>query len=151
VSPTRRQFLLASTGGLTAVTGCSALSDPQQTLLIAVNNYSRSRHRGHVRVERDGTALVRQYVEVGAAGPDRWTTVETEVALGEMPGGTRLDVTASFGDGLEASGPMTVDCDEYAGDAVYVQIERPLDLRLNEACYGEFPSDEAQQGGVGRS
>lgn len=132
--------------------GCSALSDPQQSLLIAVNNYTESRHQGNLLVEKDGTELVRQYVEVGAAEPDAWTTVETEIALGEMPGGTRLDVTASFGDGLEATGPITLDCsDEYNGDVVYVQIERPLDLRLNEACYDEFPSGEAQQGGVSRS
>ncbi|MUW13836.1 hypothetical protein GJ633_03520 [Halorubrum sp. CBA1125] len=152
MSSTRRQFLLASTGGLAALAGCSGLSDPQQSLLIAVNNYSSSRHQGYLSVEKDGTELVRQYLEVGAANPDEWTTVETEVALGEMPGGTSLNVTASFGDDLEANGPITLDCyNEYTGDVIYVQIEKSLDLRLNEACYDEFPSGEARQGGIDRS
>jgi hypothetical protein len=152
MSPTRRQFLLASTGGLTACAGCSALSDPQQSLVIAVNNYSDVPRGGFVRIERDGTELVRQYVEVCAAEGDGWTTVETRVSLGELPNGTRLGVMASFGDGLEADGSITLDCtDRYAGDVIYVQLDAELDLYLNEACYDEFPSSEAQQGGVDRS
>lgn len=149
---TRRQFLLASTGGLAAVAGCSALSNPQQSLLVAINNYTESRRSGRVLVENDGTELVRQYVEVAAAGPDTWGTVETRIALGEMPDGTPLDVTASFGDGLTANGRITLECaDDSAGDVVYVQIERELNVRLNDACYDEFPSEEASQGGINRS
>lgn len=152
MSPSRRQFLLASTGGLTAVAGCSTLSDPQQSLLLAVNNFTDSRRSGHVLLEHDGTELVRQYVEVAAAGPDTWGTVETRVALGETVDGTPLDVTASFGDGLSANGQITLNCsDDYTGDVVYVQIERELNVRLNEACYDEFPSEEASQGGINRS
>lgn len=146
---TRREFLLVSS---VAVSGCSALSDPEQSLLIAVNNYTDSRHQGYVLVERDGTEVVRQYLEVGAAEPDEWTTMETRLPLGEVPGGTRLDVMASFGDGLETDGSITLDCyDQYEGDVVYVQIEADIDLRLNEACYDEFPSKEASQGGTNRS
>lgn len=150
MSPTRRRFLLASTGGLASLAGCSALSDPRRPLLISVNNYSDSRHRGHVLVEADGRELVHQYVEVGPAGPDAWATVETEVAVGELPRGSPLDVTASFGDGLTATGQHTLDCaDGYEGRAVYVNIERetPVDVPLNLACYDEFPSQEAVQGG----
>lgn len=151
---TRRQFLLAATGGATAIAGCSAFSNPQQSLLVAVNNYTRSRRRGRVLVERDGTEVVHQYVEVGAAEPDAWATVETKIALGAMPAGTPLDVTASFGDGLNATGQHTLDCsDEYNGRAVFVHIEEetPVDVRLNLACYDEFPSNEAVQGGTDRS
>lgn len=152
MSPTRRQFLGASTGGITAFAGCSVLSDPQQPLLIAVNNYTESRHHGHLLIERDGTEIVRQYLEVAAAEPDGWTTVETTVAVGEMPDGAPLDVTASFGDGLETNGSHTLDCSEdYTGDAIYVQIEKPLNVRLNLACYDEFPSEEASAGGINRS
>ncbi|MFB6206743.1 MAG: hypothetical protein ABEJ05_09495 [Haloglomus sp.] len=152
MSPTRRQILLASTGGLVAFAGCSALSDPQQSLLVAVNNFTESRQSGQVLIKNDGTELVGQYVEVPAAGPDTWGTAETRIALGKMPDGTPLDVTASFGDGLTANGQITLNCsDDYAGDAVYVQIEADLNVRLNEACYDEFPSDEAAQGGINQS
>jgi len=152
MSPTRRRLLLASAGGITAVSGCSSLSDPQQSLLIAVNNYTESRHAGRLLIENDGTAVARQYVEVAAAEPDEWATVETEIALGELPSGTRLDVTATFGDGMETNDSIGLDCrPEYSGDAVYVQIEKPLDLRLNVACYDEFPSKEASQGGIDHS
>lgn len=152
MSPSRRQFLLASTAGVTALAGCSALSDPQQSLLVAVNNYTESRHQGYVLVENEGTELVHQYVEVDAAEPDGWTTVETKVALGEMPDDAPLDVTASFGDGLEATGQHTLDCsDGYNGDAVYVQIDAEGDVRLNLACYEKFPTEEASQGGRNRS
>jgi hypothetical protein len=109
--------------------------------------------QGFVCIERDGTELVRQYVEVGVAA-DGWTTVETRVDLGELPDGTRLGVTASFGDGLETDGSITLDCastSRYEGDIVYVQLDAELDLYLNEACYDEFPSGEARQGGVSRS
>lgn len=153
MSPTRRQFLLASTGGITALAGCSAFSDPQQPLLIAVNNYTESRHEGYDLIENDGTELIHQYMEVAAAEPDGWTTVETEFAPSELPSDTpRLDVTASFGDGLKASGQHELGCpDQYTGDAIYVQIEKPLDVRLNLACYEEFPSEEAVQGGIDQS
>jgi hypothetical protein len=152
--PTRRQFLLASAGGLTACTGCAALSDPQQSLVLAVNNYSDVPRRGFVSIERDGTELVHQYIEIGAAEAEGWTTVETRVDLGELPDGTRLEVTASFGDGLETDGSVTLDCasaSQYAGDVVYVQLDAERDLYLNEACYDEFPSGEAREGGVGRA
>ena len=154
MSPTRRQLLLAGTGGLTALAGCSALSAPSQSLLVAVNNYTDSRHRGTVLVEVDGEEVVHQYLEVPAAEPDGWATVETKVDLGRLPDDTALDVSASFDDDLEASGQHTLECSEtYAGDAVYVQIENetPPNLRLNLACYDEFPSSEARQGGVGES
>lgn len=152
MSPTRRQILLACTGGLTACAGCSALSDPKQSLVIAVNNYSDVPRQGFVYIERDGTELARQYVEVGATEGDGWTTVETRVNLGELPNGTRLGVTASFGDGLETDGSITLDCSsQYVGDVIYVQLDAGLDLYLNEACYDEFPTSEARQGGVDRS
>jgi hypothetical protein len=154
MSPTRRQLLLAGAGGVTALAGCSALTAPRQSLLVAVNNYTDSRHEGRVLVENDGTELVRQYVEAPAAEPAGWATVETKVDLGRMPDDTPLNVSASFGDDLEASGQHTLECSEtYAGDAVYVQIENetPPNLRLNLACYDEFPSSEARQGGVGES
>jgi len=150
--PTRRQFLLASTGGITAFAGCSVRSNPQQSLLVAVNNYTDTRHHGQLLIERDDTGIVRQYLEVPGAESDGWATVETKIGLGEMPGGTRLDVTASFGDGLGTDGSLTLDCsDDYTGDAIYVQIQKEMTVRLNEACYDEFPSDEASQGGLNRS
>lgn len=154
MSPTRRQFLLAGSGVITALAGCSALSHSPQSLLVAVNNYTESRHEGYVLVEEDGTELVHQYLEVAAAGPDGWVTVETELAIGEMPSGTPLDVTASFGDGLTATGQHTLDCaNGYRGDAIYVQIEneQPVNVRLNLACYDQFPSNEAKQGGTTHS
>lgn len=152
--PTRRQFLLAGTGAITTLAGCSALSGPKQSLLVAVNNYTETRHRGDVLVATDGSELVHQYLEVPPAEPDGWATVETEIALGRMPRDTPLDVTASFGDGLEASGQHTLGCtDQYTGDAVYVQIENedPVNVRLNLACYDQFPSNEAIQGGSNHS
>jgi len=154
MSPTRRQFLLASTGGITALAGCSALSDPQQSLLVAVNNYTDSRREGHVLVEKDGSKIVQQYLEVPAAEPDGWATVETKIALGRMPDDTPLDVTASFGDGLKATGQHTLECStQYTGDVVYVQIEpeKPVNVRLLLACYDQFPSSEAVQGGINQS
>ena len=121
-------------------------------LVIAVNNYSDVPRQGFVYIERDGTELVRQYVEVGPAGGDGWTTVETRVNLGEIPNGARLGVTASFDDGLETDGSITLDCaSQSLGDIVYVQLDAELDLYLNEACYDDFPSDEARQGGINRS
>ncbi len=150
MSPTRRQFLLACTGGITALAGCSALSDPQQSILVAVNNYTESRHQGHVLIERDGTELVHQYLVVGAAEPDTGTSVETKIALGRMPSGTPLDVTASFGDGLKATDQLTLDCsNEYKGDAIFVNIEPegPVSVNLNLPCYSEFPYNEVFQGG----
>lgn len=152
MSLTRRQFLRASTAGSIAFAGCSALSDPEQSLLLAVNNYTDARHQGTVLIERDGTEVIRQYLEVGAAEPDEWTTVETRVHLGDVPSETSLDVTASFGNGLETNGSITLDCDDqYEGDVIYVQIEADRTLRLNEACYDEFPSQEASQGGINQS
>lgn len=149
---TRRRFLLTSTAGITAFAGCSTLSDTQRSLLIAVNNYTASPRQGHLRIEDDGTELVRQYLEVGTAGPETFATVETEVTLQGVSNGTSLDVTASFGDGLEASGSVTLNCTaEYAGDAIYVQVERGSNLRLNDACYDQFPSGEARQGGINAS
>lgn len=154
MSPTRRQLLLAGTGGIVALAGCSALSGPQPPLVVAVNNYTESRREGHVLVEADDTELVRQHLAVAAAEPDGSASVETKVALGKLPGDTPLDVTASFGDGLEATGQHTLDCTEqYVGRAIYVQIEKekPVNVRLNLACYDEFPSSEAVQGGTDRS
>lgn len=154
MSPTRRQVLLAATGGITALAGCSAFSDPKRPLLLAVNNYTDSRHRGHVLIEKDGTEVVHQYLEVGPAESDAWAAVETKITLGEMRSGTNLDVTASFGDGLNATGQHTLDCAEpYNGRAIYVNIEKekPVNVSLTLACYDEFPSNEAVQGGVNRS
>ena len=146
--PTRRQFLLAGTGGITALAGCSALSNPQQSLLLVVNNYTESRHQGHVLIETDGTELVQQYVIVGAVERDTGTSVETKIALGRMPSGTPLDVTASFGDGLKATGQHTLECDgPYKGDAIFVNLEPegPVSVNLNLACYNEFPESEPFQ------
>lgn len=151
---TRRQLLLAGAGGLTASAGCSALSDPQQSLLIAVNNYSDVPRQGFVSIERDGTELVRQYVEIGAAEGEGWTTVETRVTLGKLPNGTRLDVTVSFGDGLEAESSIALTCastSQYEGDGVYVQLDAERELHLRHWCYSGFPSSEAEQGGVNRT
>jgi len=153
MSPTRRQFLLTSIGGITALAGCSVLSDPEQSLLISVHNYTESRQEGYLLIENDGTEEVRQYVEVAAAPPDEWTTVETEIALGEMPTGTRLNVTAAFG-GREPTESITLDCQpEYTGDAIYVQFEpdRPINPHLRFPCYDEFPSTEASKGGINQS
>lgn len=148
--PTRRQFLLASTVGITALAGCSVFSDPQQSLVVKVRNYTDSRRQGYVLVEQDGRELIHQYLELDAAEPD--AGVETKVALGEMPSGTPLDVTASFGDGLEATGQHTLDCsDQYNGRAILVQIEAEGNVRLNLNCYDEFPSEEASQGGTDQS
>ena len=154
MSPTRRQFLLTSTGGMTAIAGCAALSDPEQSLLVSVHNYTDSRHEGVLLIETEGTMVARQYVEVAGAPPDEWTTVETEIGLGEMPTGTRLDVTASFGDGHEPTESITLDCHpEYDGDAIYVQFEPgcPTNPQLRNACYDEFPSAETSQGGTNQS
>ena len=152
MSPTRRRLLLASTAGITGIAGCSALSDPKQSLLLAVNNYTDSARDGRVLIEHDGAEVVRQYVEVPVATRDAWGTVETEVALGRLPRDTRLDVTAAFGDGLNATGSVTLNCSaDSEGDALYVQIEAERNVRLNEPCYDEFPSEEATQGGTNRS
>jgi hypothetical protein len=152
---TRREALHAAGVGLVgALAGCSALSDPQQSLLVAVNNYTESPHRGHVLIERDDMELVHQYLEVGAAVPDQGRTVETKIALDEMPSGTPLDVTASFGDGLEATGQHTLDCiDQYRGRAIFVNIEPegPVSVSLTLACYDEFPESEASQDGINQS
>lgn len=154
MSPTRRQFLLTGAGGLTALAGCSALSDPQESFLLAVNNYTASRHEGCVLIEADGTEVVHQYLEVAAAEPDGWATVETKVATDSIPSDTPLDVTASFGDDLNATGQHTLDCStQYAGDAIHVQIENrePVNLRSVLARYDQFPSSEAVQGGLNQS
>ena len=156
MSPTRRQVLLAGTAGITALAGCSALSDPQQSLLVAVNNWTESSHQGHVLIENDGRELVHQYLEVGAAEPDQGRTVETKIELGEIRSGTPLDVTASFGDGLKATGQHTGDCSdesEYIGKAIYVHIEPegPVSVSLNLTCFDEFPSKEAVQGGINQT
>ncbi len=146
MSPTRRQVLLAGTGAITALAGCSVLSDPQRSLLVAVNNWTESSYRGHVLVEKDGTEVVQQYLDVGAAESDQGMTVETKIELGEMPSGTPLDVTASFGDGLQATGQHTLDCSgEYVGKAIIVHIEPegPVSVSLNLACFDEFPMYEA--------
>jgi hypothetical protein len=109
-------------------------------------------HQGYVRIEKDGREVVRQYLEVGAAEPDGWTTVETEISFGGLPRGTRLAVTASFDDDLEERGSITLNCtDEYDGEGIYVQIDADLDLGLNEWCYDEFPSAEARQGDINGS
>ena len=95
-----------------------------------------------------------QYLDVGSAQPDQGTTVETKVALDEIPSGTPLDVTASFGEGLKATGQHTLDCsEEYTGRAVFVHIEPegPVSVSLNLACYDEFPSTEATQGDIDQS
>lgn len=141
----RRQFLLAATGGITAISGCSAFSDPQQALVVVVNNYTGSPHQGHVLVERDGTEVVHQYLEVAASEPDEGQSVETKVELGQMPSDVTLDVEASFGDDLEATGQHTLDCtEEYTGRAIHVHIEpeTPPIVRLNLPCYDEFPTNE---------
>jgi hypothetical protein len=87
---------------------------------------------------------------VGAAEPDTGTSVETKIALGRMSSGTPVDVTASFGDGLNATGQLTLDCsNEYKGDAIFVNIEPegPVSVNLNFPCYSEFPNNEVFQGG----
>lgn len=69
-----------------------------------------------------------------------------------MPSGTPLDVTALFGDGLKATGQHTQECsNEYNGDAIFVQLEQPVYVRLNRLWYEQFPSNEAGQRGVNRS
>jgi len=152
---TRRKALHGAGVGLVgALAGCSALSDPQQSLVIAVNNYTESPHQGHVLIEKDGTELVHQYLEVGAAESDQGRTVETKVALGEMPSGTPLNVTASFADGLEATGQHTLECiDQYRGRAIFVNIEPegPVSVSLTLACYDEFPESEASLSGSNQS
>jgi hypothetical protein len=152
---TRRKTLHAAGVGLIgALAGCSALSGTEQTFLVAVNNYTESRYEGTVLIENNGTEVVRQYLEIPAAERDGWATVETEITLGSMS--PPLDVTASFGD-MKATGQHTLDCSnesESNGDVIYVQIEPEVDgpnLRLNLACYDEFPSDEAVQGGINQS
>lgn len=152
---TRRKALQAAGVGLIGgLAGCSALFGSEKTFLLAVNNYTDSRYEGTVRIENDGTEVVRQYLEIPPAEPDGWATVETEITVGGMADGAPLDVEASFGD-MEATGQHTLDCsEEYYGDVIYVQIEPEVDganLRLNLACYDEFPSSEAQQGGINQS
>jgi hypothetical protein len=154
---TRRTALHAAGVGLIgALAGCSALSDSEKTFLVSVNNYTESRYRGTVRIENDGTEVVHQYVEIPAAEPDGWATVETEITVGAMSAGTPLDVTASFGD-MKTTGQHSLDCsssEEYTGDVIYVQIEPEVDgtsLDLLLACYDEFPSSEAAQGGINQS
>lgn len=152
---TRRRVLGAvCVGPLGALAGCSSLSEPEQTVLLSVNNYTETRYEGTVLLENDRTTVVRQYLEVPPAEPDGWATVETELTLGAMASGTPLDVTASFGE-MTATGEHDLDCaNGYRGDVVYVQIEPDVEgpnLRLNLACYDEFPSSEAGQGGLARS
>jgi hypothetical protein len=152
---TRRKALHAAGVGLIgALAGCSALSDSEKTVLVAVNNYTESRYEGTVLIENDGTEVVHQYLEVPAAEPDGWATVETEITVGSMSEETPLDVKASFGD-MNATDQHTLDCsNEDKGGVIYVQIEPDVDgpnLRLNLACYDEFPSSEAEQGGVNQS
>ena len=154
MSPTRRQVLLVGTGGLTALAGCSVLSDPQQSLLVAVNNYTDTRRQAYVLIERNGTERVRQYLEVPGADSEGWGTVETRVALGEMPNRARLDVTAWTADGLRGTTSITLTCSsdsEWVGDGIFVQLDASGNLRLNEWCYDEFPSGEARQGGINQS
>jgi len=155
--PTRRQVLLASTSGLTALAGCSVLSDPQQSLLVAVHNYTDTRRRAYVLIERNGTERVRQYLEVPGADSDGWGTVETRVALGEMPNGARLDVTAWTEDGLRGNTSITLTCSSddlgAAGgdDGIFVLLDASGNLLLVDWCYDEFPSNEARQGGINQS
>lgn len=132
----------------------SALSDPPSSLLDAVDADTESRHRGHVRIESDGTEIVDQYLDLAAADPDQWATVERKVGFGELPSSTPLDVTASFNDGLEATTQHTLDwSDEDNGAAVHAQLEevKPRIVRYYPTCDDEFPSDEASQGGLNRS
>lgn len=152
---TRRKALhVTGVGLIGALAGCSALSDSEKTFLLAVNNYTESRYEGTMLIENDNTEVVHQYLEIPAADPDGWSTVETEITVGAMSDGTPLDVEASFGD-MEATGQHTLNCsNEYNSDAIYVQIEPKVDgpnLRLNLACYDEFPSSEAVQGGINQS
>jgi hypothetical protein len=126
--------------------------DPQQSLLLAVNNYTESNQDGHILIEKGDMALVRQYVEVPAATRDGWGTVETEIELGKISEDTHLGVTATFGNNLNATDSITLDCsDDFNGDAIYVQIEKERNVRLIERCYDKFPSAEAVQGGVNQS
>lgn len=152
---TRRKALHgAGVGLIGALAGCSALSDSDQTLLVAVNNYTESRYEGTILIENEGTEVVRQYLEIPAAEQDGWATVETEITVSGISDGTSLDVKASFGD-MKATGQHTIDCsNQYNGDVIYVQIEPEVDgpnLRLNLACYDDFPSSEAVQGGINQS
>ena len=152
MTPTRRRFLGVATGGLAAFAGCSALSDPEQSLLISVHNYTEARHQGHLVVENDGTDVVRQYLEVPPEPADAWTSVETNVPLGEMPNGTTLDATASFATDMENTASITLGCQESEGDAIIVQFEPEAvtNPRLRTMCFEEFPS-EASEGGTNRS
>lgn len=78
--------------------------------------------------------------------------METEIALGEMPAGTGLDVTATMGDGSTAYTPVTLDCtDEYTGNAVYTEIEKPGDVGVNQLCYDDFPSSDEVGGWTNQS
>lgn len=144
---TRRTALRAAGVGLVgALAGCSALSNPRQSLLVAVNNYTDAAHQGYVLVESDDTEVVNQYLDVGPAAQDQGRTVETKIELGRMPKGAPLDVKASFGEGLEATGQHTLECiDQYSGRAVIVNIEPegPVSVNLNLACYDGFPVSDA--------
>lgn len=70
-----------------------------------------------------------------------------------MPNGTTLDVTASFGDGMENSASITLGCQEYEGDPIPVQFEPEsvMNPRLRTMCFEEFPSSQASDGGTNRS
>ncbi|MFP4591210.1 MAG: hypothetical protein ACLFMX_04815 [Halobacteriales archaeon] len=139
MSPTRRQVLLAGMGAIPALSGCTVLSTPRQSLLVAVHNHTDSPQYCDLLIEKDDTAVVRQQLDVGAARLDE-TTVETLISLGEMADGTRLDVTASIDPNLEKHGSLTIGCDEYMGNAVHVVLEKSGDMYLIDNCFEEFPS-----------
>jgi hypothetical protein len=107
-----------------------------------------------VSIKRDDTELVRQYVEIGTAFEDEFRTVETLVSLGELPNGTRLEATASFGDGLEDNNSLELGCnsleDGQFAEEVSVELDVRRNINISIRCEDEFPSNEAQQGGVDR-
>lgn len=143
MSRSRREVLIAGTGGIAMLAGCSVLSDPQQSLRVTVLNYTETRQQFHLVVEDDGTELIRQYLEVAAGDGDTPPAMETTIALGEMANGTRLNVTAWVANGPKDDAPLTLSCDdESAGDAVTARIESTDSVILSgvgegNSCYSE--------------
>ena len=143
MSRSRREVLIAGTGGIAMLAGCSVLSDPQQLLRVTILNYTESPHQFHLLVEDGGTELVRQYLEVPAGNGGTPPAMETTVALGEMADGTRLNVAAWVVDGPREDAPLTLSCDdESTGDAVTARVRDTDSVVLSgvgedNSCFSE--------------